>query len=251
MEKYQFQLASDIHIEKKYPKFCAITDFIVPSAENLILAGDIGSLYYRDQLEYFLESCKKHFETVIFVPGNNEYYIKEGVDPIPFNELNLMLYDMCIKLGIVLLNNSCIETDDLIIFGSTWWSYIPDLLNMRILMKENAFISADEFNYLHTMSKLSLNTVLETKGQKRLLVITHYCPTKLGTMDNHHKSTEFKPLLPYYFSSDERYFRTKQIRTWIFGHTHVFRDFSINDTRILSNADPRKRFFKTDFVFDV
>ena len=51
---YQFQLASDIHIEKKYPNLAKITDFIIPSSKNLILAGDIGSIYMTEQLAYFL-----------------------------------------------------------------------------------------------------------------------------------------------------------------------------------------------------
>lgn len=50
---YEFQLASDIHIEKRYPQYLGITDFITPCCKTLILAGDIGSLYYIDQLKFF------------------------------------------------------------------------------------------------------------------------------------------------------------------------------------------------------
>ena len=47
---YGFQLASDIHIEKRFPENLSITDFITPCCSTLILAGDIGSIYYEDQL---------------------------------------------------------------------------------------------------------------------------------------------------------------------------------------------------------
>ena len=254
---YQFQLASDIHIEKKYPNLAKITDFIIPSSKNLILAGDIGSIYMTEQLAYFLSSCKDAFETVIFVPGNNEYYTREGFEPMSFNELNAILNSMCEKLNVILLNNSYVETSDLIIFGSIWWSFVPDVLNMRIIMENGEPITADEFNYMHAVSRLSLNKVLKIKGTKRLLVITHYCPTKMGTMNLHHKSEEFKALVPYYFSSSEKYLRCGKIDTWIFGHTHVFRDFLFDkveagvNTRIISNADPRKRFFRPNYVFEI
>ena len=79
--KYTFQLASDIHIEKLFPSLCSIVDFITPSCKNLILAGDIGSIYYKEQLTHFLRTCADNFETVIFVPGNNEYYTREEFEP--------------------------------------------------------------------------------------------------------------------------------------------------------------------------
>ena len=60
-------------------------------------------------------------------------------------------------------------------------------------------------------------------------------------------------LVPYYFSCSEKYLKQNIIDTWVFGHTHVFRDFLFNgdQTRIISNADPRKKFFRRDFVFSV
>lgn len=252
MDNYYFQLASDIHIEKKYPKLCSITDFIIPVAKNLILAGDIGSVYYKDQLVTFFQSCTENFESVIFVPGNNEYYTKEPVPPMSFKEANAVLYDICVQTGVILLNNMYLETPDLIIFGSTWWSLIPDSLNMRIMM-DNSQITADEFNFMHITARLSLNSVIEKKGTKKLLVITHYCPTKIGTMNNHHLSDEFKSLVPYYFSSEEKFLKSGKIDAWIFGHTHVFRDFVFEKscTRIMSNADPRKNFFRKNFAFSV
>lgn len=254
---YEFQLASDIHIEKRYPENFSITDFIIPRCKTLILAGDIGSIYYIDQLRFFFESCTKHFETVIFVPGNNEYYSRDGFEQVTFCELNKSLEKLSLETGVIILNNSYIETSDLIIFGSTWWSGIPDQLSMRIKISEHKQISADEFNCLHYIAKISLNRVLEMKGDKKLLVITHYCPTKLGTMNSHHKKEDFTNLVPYYFASSEKYLKSGLIDAWVFGHTHVFRDFTFDrsetalHTRIISNADPRKKFFHSNFTFMV
>ncbi len=253
---YKFQLASDIHIEKQYPKHLSITDFIIPSSPTLILAGDIGSLYYIDQLRFFLKSCSKSFDSVFFVPGNNEYYSREGFQQVSFNELNKRLETICNEYNIILLNNSYVETDDLIIFGSTWWSSITEHLSMRIKIEENQ-ITSDDFNFMHYVARMSLNHVLKVKGDKKLLVITHYCPTKIGTMNLHHKKPCFSSLVPYYFSSSEKYLKMGMIDAWVFGHTHVFRDFMFENgdctqqTRIISNADPFKTFFKKNFCFEV
>ena len=90
-----FQIASDIHIEKLYPSTPKITDFINPvdEAQTLILAGDIGSAYQVVPLRIFFLSCKEHFENVIFVPGNNEYYEREGFTPKLFPALEQDLKD--------------------------------------------------------------------------------------------------------------------------------------------------------------
>lgn len=274
-----FQLVSDIHIEKLYrvqktsdasdeptspleseeemlspeeKKMAVILDFIVPAAPNLILAGDIGSIYHNKELRHFLKSCKESFENVIFVPGNNEYYLRDGFVIKPMEELNRDLEEICNDTGVHLLNNGYIETEDVIIFGSTWWSHIPDILHMNVNIGSRK-MNSDDFNYLHNVSRQSLNSLLlmNQEKKKKVLVVSHYCPTKLGTMNNHHKREDFMGLVPYYFSCSEKYLRRNLVDTWVFGHTHVFRDFLFNgdQTRIISNADPRKKFFRNDFVF--
>jgi predicted phosphodiesterase len=248
----QFQLASDIHIEKLYPSMCSILDFITPSCPNLILAGDIGSIYQADNLTHFFKTCKENFETIIYVPGNNEYYSRDNFTVKTMSELDEDLKDICVSTGILLLNNAYIETEDCIIFGSTWWSFIPDLLNVRIYTEPGVKMLSDDFNYLHSVARKSLNWILANKQGKKVLVVSHYCPTKLGTMNGHHRKDDFVELIPYYFSSSEKYLKKDVIDTWIFGHTHVFRDFLFNnnETRIISNADPRKKFFRKNYVFD-
>lgn len=246
------QIASDIHIEKIYPKSPEITDYITPCADTLILAGDIGSIYHYEIFKNFLLSCKKHFHNVIFVPGNNEYYLREGFEIKTFDELNSDLRKLAEETGVILLNNEYIEDEEYIIFGATWWSHIPDVLNMRINMEKDRQINSDDFNHLHYTSRKCLNKVIQNKGTKRLIVVSHYCPTRLGTMNLHHKESDFVDLVPYYFSSSEKYLRGA-VDTWIYGHTHVFRDFLFDggSTRIISNADPRKKFFIKNFVIEI
>jgi predicted phosphodiesterase len=253
----RFQIASDIHIEKYYPKKMEIIDFIVPdsSVDFLILAGDIGSIYQTEHLLHFFSSCKKFFHRVIFVPGNNEYYLRDGFFPKSMKELDEIVEHVCNEADILLLNNAYIESETHIIFGSSWWSFIPDVLTMKIFQNDAVTpITPNDFNSMHLVCRKSLDKVIhENQGKKELVVITHYCPTKLGTMNNHHKKDDFKSLIPYYFSSSERYLTRKNISVWIFGHTHVFRDFYFcsNETRIISNADPRKKFFQKQFVITI
>ena len=293
--KLIFQIASDIHIEKyfngfdklpdkitadnengnnspnedediepktkeDFPKLLSITDFIDVSAQNLILAGDIGSAYYEEQLTYFLKSCKEKFESVIYIAGNNEYYHRKGFQLKPVKELENTIKQICVDTGVYYLNNSYIETDTHIIFGSTWWSRVNGSPGMNILYEDH-IINSDDFNFMHYTSRMSLNKVIEinkTLG-KKLVVVTHYCPTKIGTMSGYHKREEFTHLVPYYFSESEQFLNKGCVDVWIYGHTHISRDFifdtgniNVKGTRIISNADPKKqKFFKRNFTFDV
>ena len=87
------QIVSDIHIEYKNDEIPNPLDYITPTAEILILAGDIGSLYKIKQLKGFLDILCKHFKTVIYVPGNHEYYLMTDYNHLPMEELtNRLLY---------------------------------------------------------------------------------------------------------------------------------------------------------------
>ena len=234
-----------------------ILDFIEPSAPNLILAGDIGSAYHTEHLSHFLRSCKASFETVIYIAGNNEYYLRRGYQLRPLHELEETIKNICNEAGVYYLNNSYIETDTHIIFGSTWWSKIDTDPCMNILYKDHT-INSDDFSSMHYTSRIALNTVIALNKtlKKKLVVITHYCPTKIGTMSNSHKRDDFASLVPYYFSASEQFLNRGDVDTWIYGHTHLFRDFMFEgthhrSTRIVSNADPRKKFFRKNFVIEV
>lgn len=277
--KLIFQIASDIHIEK-YPlnknelvldvgnnspiededvqkppikQLLSITDFIEVSAHNLILAGDIGSAYHTVELTHFLKSCKANFETVIYVAGNNEYYLRKGYQIRPLRDLEETIKNICIETGVYYLNNSYIETDTHIIFGSTWWSQIDGSPAMNILFDDH-ILNSDDFSHMHYTSRIALNKVININKtlKKKLIVVTHYCPTRIGTMSGYHKRDEFAKLVPYYFSASEQFLNKGAIDVWIYGHTHLFRDFIFdNSTRIITNADPRKKFFKKNFVIEV
>ena len=125
------------------------------------------------------------------------------------------------------------------------------------ILYEDHILNSDDFSYMHYLSRISLNKVLEINKtlKKKMIVVTHYCPTKIGTMSGYHKREEYTHLVPYYFSASEQFLNRGDIDVWIYGHTHLFRDFIFDGpntiTRIVSNPDPRKKFFRKNFVLEV
>ena len=118
------QLLSDLHLET-HPHF---TPEVAPSADVLILAGDIGSyqagsmlLGQQDQdfgLARF--SPRKDLGAwpvpVFFVPGNHEY------DGMPFEEAHEKLQATCKRLDIVFLHQRVEIFGGVRFIGCTLWS---------------------------------------------------------------------------------------------------------------------------------
>jgi len=114
------QIASDLHIEFKNDDIPDPLYYITPSADILILAGDIGSLYKIDQLKGFLEKLCPLFATVIYVPGNHEYYTVQNYEHLSMNKLLNRLYDIEKDIkNLYVLNQSSIVIDDICITGCT------------------------------------------------------------------------------------------------------------------------------------
>ena len=173
-----FQIVSDLHIEYNNDEVPDPLSFITPSADVLILAGDIGSFYKYDQLKQFLTKLCQHFEIVIYVPGNNEYYIQKGFQPhsmkFLFKRIKKLQYDID---NLHILNNKSVEIDDICIVGCTLWSnpmieiprYIVRIKEMNTKLYKQKF--NEELGYITKMVEYC------KEKKKKLLVVTHYMPT--------------------------------------------------------------------------
>jgi predicted MPP superfamily phosphohydrolase len=64
---------SDIHLEF-LPNVKSIIEKI-PSADILVLAGDIGNVTHKsNDIECFLNDVKSKYRDVVYVAGNHEFY---------------------------------------------------------------------------------------------------------------------------------------------------------------------------------
>ena len=149
----KFQIVSDLHIEYRTTEVPDPLTLITPSADVLILAGDIGSFYQYDQLKTFLVNLCPHFKVVIYVPGNHEYYTVQGHKPQKMNNLlqNFIRMEKSID-NLYILNRSSAQIEDVCIVGCTLWSdpktHVPKFIVRIPVMNTRAYSQKHEGGFI-------------------------------------------------------------------------------------------------------
>lgn len=255
----KLQIVSDLHIEAIHNRLdnteiCPNPfDYITPSADILILAGDIGSLYKYNQLHTFLSKLCVKFKFVLYVPGNWEYYKLHECDPLALNTLVKRLQKLEKSIpNLHILNKTSVLIGNVCIAGCTLWSdlqceipkFIVKINEMTTTLYKDLF--EDNLKYLKKMVNYT------TTNNLKLVVVTHHCPTYKCLENSGGKRDRFSSL----YTSEIQLLESGLINTWICGHTHSNFDFFIESgTHIVSNqkGKPRDKIvdFKKDLVVDV
>lgn len=227
MSSTKYQLASDLHIE--YLESPRASDFIKKTANTLVLAGDIGSLYKIEQLETFLKELSD-FEKILYIPGNHEFYMIKGITPKPFNSLLRDLFDLETRIpNLIVLNCSSIVIDDIEFLGCTLWSNLGDNFfpkyRVRIYGFNNLVYQQQYEKNLQWLKKNLTNTSIKNR-----VVVTHYPPIDITTR------SKFAYL---YSNSLEYLLKPKNMVVWNFGHLHVNHMLSKNKVLLITNQKGR------------
>lgn len=244
------QIVSDIHIEFNNDDYHNPLDYIKPCADILVLAGDIGSLYKFDQLQDFICKVCKMFKTVIYVPGNWEFYKISGYENCSFIELLNRLYILKnLNNNLHILNRSSIIIDNICIIGCTLWSNLkiePTKYYNRI-----HGVDSTVYNQKHIFDLSYIKKMINfcNTNNYTLVVVTHHTPTFKTLKKKNYLSSLYSSNLDYLLNYN-------YVHTWICGHTHQNFDFiSTNGTRIVSNQKGKSKdnihdYFK-DFVVKI
>ena len=147
------------------------------------------------------------------------------------------------------MNNKSVVEGDTELFFTTLWSKVPNayiadiqngMMDTRLICYKNALLFAGEFNELHQVCTSWLDKALAGSKSANKVVITHHCPTTRDVFNGHIGSR-----LNCGFMVDmEEFIKThKDIKYWIFGHTHYNGDSSalpgneavIGDTHLVTN----------------
>lgn len=226
----KIQYASDLHIND-FPKTTPFRHFIIPSAPILVLAGDVCSAWDR-HFYTFLEWCSKNWHTVIFVPGNHEYYCDPSA-PHTIEMTDAHIYNLIATFPNVIFLQSgasyVVPGTRIRFVGATLWSAISPNIWDEIAGKKGDFKSTYVANYWqlrhttpadinsrHYFQKAHLASALAPVFVgEQLIVVTHHMPS-MQLLEDQYKGEKWCSC--YASNSDE--LLLPNISAWICGHSH-------------------------------
>ena len=232
-----FQYASDLHLEFAQNKKAVFKKPLLPTAEILLLAGDILPISDLAQHQDFLNYVSDHFKMTYWVPGNHEFYGSDlATMPHCFEE--------SIRPNVLLLNNIVKELADpagpIELIFSTLWSHIPVHLSEIVAKRVQDFsqiqwngsqMTPHVYNQLHQNALQFLDTALASKPARKV-VISHHVPSFL----NYPKKHQNDPINACFASNLDHFIQKTAPNAWIFGHHHSnISSFLVGKTTLYTN----------------
>ena len=230
----RIQLLSDLHLEhsQRHPPFA----LPATRADVVVLAGDI------DNGTRAIDWAENTFpdRTVIYVPGNHEYYDSE-----------LQTASAALKArarhsaNVRVLDNDELTIDGVRFLGSTLWTdfellgrdrmtpaiaeSLKHVVDFRKIRLGRDFLTPRQTIDLHHSAVKFLQQRLEQPFAGNTVVVTHHAPHPNSV---HPRWAE--NLVNAAFVSDLTRLMGKSA-LWFHGHTHDSFDFTIDGTRVLAN----------------
>lgn len=271
-----FQYCSDIHLEllsefnhNKLLRF--IEQRINPSADYLILAGDIGQAH-RPNYKFLLSWCSSHFKKTFVVAGNHEYYTTNR-HCYTMSEVDQKLKEVCDQFNNVkFLQKKRYEFIDnnikYIILGCTFWAPIPNQYQgiIAIIMNDYRMIHNDDnfslkpsdsdkihqdhkfwlFSELDDIVSKNDNDLIEYSADfesdyelDQSITSQSYSSTKVIVITHHAPSLKLnqKVDLPCGYAADYEHLIGDYVYAWVSGHTHEVHNYKTDSgTLILANC---------------
>lgn len=271
----KLRIMSDIHLEhqemEQGPYYYPM-EMEDDHEQVLILAGDIceraGHISRPLTYPQWIEEVAPRFRAVLMVFGNHEYWTLKA-DPSGTSAIDRHRHEMQKELtglsNVVLLENSFVRIDDVLIFGATMWTEL-DWQDPLLMMRKRSGMGGDcywikgftpeEEIIRHKESLGVLREVLETQGDqfRRRVVVTHHAPTRLSIHDRFKDGIDSR--MNGMFCNDLNLERDYgSVDLWIHGHTHDVFDYQVGGTRVVANPHglpwEKGNGFKPDLVIEV
>lgn len=226
------QYCSDLHLEFSENRSWLKENPIIPKAEILLIAGDTYYLNRNYAKLDFIKKVSDEFKHVYLIPGNHEYY--DG-----FNASSaLEPFELSVKNNVTIINNKCVQIEDVDFIFSTFWSLIKNnplivmqgMVDFRRIKFNKEKFNFNHFNDLHHKAFEFVSN--QINSDKKTVVMTHHLPSSLCN------AAEFKnsPLTEAFCVEKTNFIMDSDIDYWIYGHSHRnLTDFSISDTKLITN----------------
>jgi predicted phosphohydrolase len=228
-----FQFCSDLHLEFGENREWLGRHPLKPSADVLLLAGDVVCFSKIEQADWFFDWVSRNFLETYWVPGNHEYYHSSINNSATLHRI--------VRSNIHVVDNMSVDFGNVAVHFTTLWTDIQDNLAEQIEKQLSDFhlikaggerISPAYVNGLHAQSKKYLAYALAQHRSKKQLVVSHHVPT----YQNYPKQYSGSALNSAFAVEMDDLITEFQPVAWIYGHSHInVPTFKINRTELLTN----------------
>jgi predicted MPP superfamily phosphohydrolase len=238
-------LVSDLHLECK--------ELTLPGGDILVIAGD--AMEFRNYLQafhstrmlgeptdrflrFFEVECAK-YQTVLYLPGNHEFYGSE-IESVLQRMQSGVLPD-----NVRILDRSVYDAGDVLFVGATLWTncnngdwythyHLKRCMNdfHVIKYKEKRFTTHDMID-LHNRDFGYIKTVVEQNADRKIFVATHHTPSFINCAAKYANDKLMNG--GYHTELSEFILDHTNITHWAFGHTHEPFDHYIGTCRLVCN----------------
>ena len=253
------RIASDLHLEflkdqSQIPN--------LGSGDVLILGGDIlcsrhlkkdglqGKIYNE-----FLNNCSDNFETILYIPGNHEFYGDQYQNSLKILKENL-------PDNFIFMDNNTHEIDNWVFIGSTLWTGFRNADPLVMLDAQMSMNDYRTIRYGEKYRKLNPNDILSIHNEsknyimdkldeyensgKSVWVMTHHGPSYQSVCHRYKDMPEMNAL--YVNNFDGLISVNPHLKYWSHGHVHSSHNYMIGQCNVLSN--PRGYVHEQNVNFD-
>lgn len=232
----KIQYASDLHLEFGENSKWLKTNPMIPSADILVLAGDIGYLgdaNYKDHP--FWDWASVNYKQVIVVPGNHELY--------KFFDINDLHQEWMLEIrhNVIAYYNCVIMLDKYTeLIASTLWARIPPteeyitehcVSDFKRIRNGEFRLSSQRFNEEHALCRAFIEKAVTKSKADNIIVATHHVPS-FGLMSEEFRGSHINGAFTAELGN---YIADSRIKYWIYGHSHRNIDKTLGSTRCVSN----------------
>jgi hypothetical protein len=237
-------IISDIHedINRDYD-FSSLYD-----EEFVVVAGDISGSPVA-----VTNWVTKNIKRGVFIEGNHLGYTESGILELDCKEgaNRYLKYTFDCSDSVKFLENTTYEVDDVIFAGCTLYTDF-NLYNTPVMSMRLAQQGMNDYNYVHCeyedrivkifpdrllewhkKSVEFLDKTCEENKDKKIIVVTHHCPSERSIHANY-LSCRSSGINPAYASNLEWLMeKHDNLKLWVHGHVHSDFDYEVHGTRVI------------------
>lgn len=245
------QPISDLHIDclKEFNRPGIFGKIINPEADVLVFAGDMCEGANFDMLKKELSSVTK---PILYVAGNHEHW---GTEVYNFNLW--FMHQMSYFPNVRVLQDDFAVIGDTVFIGGTMWTDLGNPIHeniVQVYMKGADLGHIKGFNtkmwnarHTNTVGYIEKCLKFDTWKHLKKIVVTHHGPSMKAVPTRYQYASEncaYHSNLDYILESDYA------PDLWIHGHSHVFMDKKIGNTRVVRNPYGYKDYSEIDTGFN-